>query len=173
VRTSGVRVFILLLTACGSDPPPVAIDAPPSDAANLCLVEADYGDAGTTTGTTSLGPTTSTIVLDPGPPRDSFFLKLTTGKGVFSGGLQTGTFTIAGDELDSTTCGLCVNLLADIGSMGPQKFFFADGGTVTLTSHTPPAGTISNVTMHEVTSGGAAVIGGCTTAIDAMTFSTQ
>jgi hypothetical protein len=166
---------VVLIAACGgSGDPLIIIDGPPTvDSPPICLIEGDYGDVGSKTGTTSLGPTTSTIVLDPGPPRDSFFLKLTSGNGVFAGGLQTGTFTIAGADLNSQTCGLCVNLLADIGSMGPSKFYFATGGTVTLTSHTPPAGTLSNVTMQEVTSGGAAVPGGCTGSIDAMTFSTN
>lgn len=165
-------VHLALIAACGgSESLPPLIDA--AQDPFLCLVPADYGDVGAKTGTTSLGPTTATIVLDMGPPRDSFFLRLASGKGAFAGGLQTGTFTIAGDELDSDTCGVCVNLLADIGNMGPQKFFFANAGTVTLTSHTPPAGTLSNVTMHEVTSGGTEIEGGCVTAIGAMTFTSQ
>ena len=147
---------------------------PPDGTSNpSCLVLADYGDAGAKTGTTSLGPTTSTIVLDPGPPRDSFFLKLTAGMGVFAGGLTTGTFTIAGAELASTTCGLCVNLLADIGNMGPRQFYFATGGTVTLTATNPPAGSLGNVTLQQVDSGGTPIADGCTSAIDAMTFTTQ
>ena len=165
----------LLLGACGSDPPSgPAVDAPStSDAGPECLIPGDYGDVGTKTGTTSLGATTSTIELDVGPPRDSFFLKLTNGNGVFSGGLATGTFAIAGAELDSTTCGLCLNILADIGSMGPSKFYFATGGSVTLTSTTPPAGTLSNVTLQETSAGGTPVVGGCSSAIDAMSFSTN
>jgi hypothetical protein len=166
-------VTCLFLTACGSEDPSAVVDGPPQDINPFCLIDGDYGDVGTKTGTTALGATTSTIVLDPGPPRDSFFLKLTAGNGVFAGGLQTGTFTIAGAELGSQTCGLCVNLLADIGSMGPAKFYFATGGTVMLTSHTPPAGTLSDVTIHEVTSGGTEIEGGCTGAIGAMTFSTN
>lgn len=172
-----MRIVIVLLAACGgggSGSPadaPVTVDSPPNNPA--CLVMASYGDLGTKMGTTSLGPSTATIVLDAGPPRDSFFMKLTTGKGVFAGGLATGTFTIAGAELMSSTCGLCVNILADIGNTGPGKFFFATGGTVTLTSHTPPAGTLANVTLHETDSMGNPVNGGCTTAISAMQFSAQ
>lgn len=163
------------LAACsdgGSSAPADAtsVDAPPNNAA--CLVMASYGDLGTKTGTTSLGPTTATIELDAGPPRDSFFLKLTDGMGVFAGGLATGTFTIAGAELSRNTCGLCVNILADIGMGGPAKFYFATAGSVTLTSHTPPAGTLTNVTLREVDVSGNPT-GTCTTAIGAMAFSAQ
>jgi hypothetical protein len=168
VRTA---IAFVSLAACGGDPAP-AVDAPTASdgqSQSLCLVEENYGDVGTLTGSQSLGLTTTTIVLDMGPPRDSFFMRLAN-MGVFSGGLMNGTFTIDGAELSSTTCGLCVNLLADIGNMGPQKFFFATGGTVTLTSTSPPRGSLANVTMQEVTSGGAPIAGGCVTAIDAMTF---
>jgi hypothetical protein len=169
-----VRAIVLCLplcAACGSDPQSPTIDAPIGDPS--CLIPPDYGDVGAKTGTTSLGMTTSTIVLDPGPPRDSFFLKLTSGKGVFAGGLQTGTFTIEGDDLSPSTCGLCVNILADIGSVGPAKFFFASAGTVTLTLTNPPEGELSNVTMIETTAGGTPIQGGCTSAIAAMSFETS
>jgi len=173
-----MRRFVFgLLAACGGgggDTPvdaPVSIDSPPNNPA--CLISSNYGDLGTKTGTTTLGPSTATIVLDPGPPRDSFFMKLTTGKGVFAAGLATGTFTIAGAELAQSTCGLCVNILADISTGGPSKFFFATGGTVTLTSHTPPIGTLSNVALHEVAVDGTPISGGCTTSISAMAFSAQ
>ena len=168
--------LLVLVAACGgggSDNPGVDakifLDAPPPN----CLVMANYGDLGTKTGTTSLGPSTATIVLDPNAPRDSFFLKLVAGKGVFAGGLANGTYTIAGAELMQGNCGLCVNILADIGNQGPSKFYFATGGTVTLTATTPPAGSLANVTLTEVDSGGAALNTGCTTTITAMQFSAQ
>src|SRR5215207_4385982 len=131
-----MRIALVLIAACGGGGSDAPIDAPivPNEAVvPNCLVPANYGDLGTKTGTTSLGPTTATIVLDAAPPRDSFFLKLNAGKGVFSAGLANGTYTIAGAELSQATCGLCVNILADIGNQGPTKFFFATGGTVTLT----------------------------------------
>ena len=169
-----MRRFIILLAACGgggSDAPPDA-PKPPVDTSSTpsCLVAADFGDVGTKTGTTSLGPTTATIVLDAGPPRDSFFIKLVTGKGVFTGGLANGTYTIAGAELVQGNCGLCVNILADIGSGGPAKFYFATAGSVTLTSTSPPAGSIANVTLQETDANGNPM-GTCTTAISAMQFS--
>lgn len=169
-----MRRFIILLAACGGGGSSLPGDAPmaPVDSPNnpSCLVSANFGDVGTKTGTTSLGPTTATIVLDAGPPRDSFFIKLVDGKGVFTGGLANGTYTIAGAELVQGNCGLCVNLLADIGSGGPAKFFFATAGSVTLTSTSPPAGSLSNVTLRETDANGNPQ-GTCTTAISAMQFS--
>jgi hypothetical protein len=171
-----MRRLIILLAACGGggsdspqDAPKPPIDAPPS--AN-CLVPATYGDAGTKTGTTTLGPTTATIVLDATPPRDSFFLKLVAGKGVFTGGLANGTYTIAGADLMQGNCGLCVNILADIGNTGPSKFFFATSGTVTLTATSPPAGSLTNVMLRETDANGVPQ-GTCMTAISAMQFSAQ
>ena len=163
--------------ACGDSDPAVPVDSAatadaPYDTAT-CKILGFYGDLGTKMGTTSLGVTTSTIVLDAGPPRDSFLLKLNSGKGVFAGGLMTGTFTLAGADLDFSNCGACINIVADIGTMGPSKFYFATAGTLTLTSTQPPAGSIQNLTFREVTSTGAAVPSGCVARIDRMTFSTQ
>jgi hypothetical protein len=172
------RVLVLvLLAACGDSDPAVPVDsAPTADApydTATCKILGFFGDLGTKMGTTSLGPTTSTIVLDAGPPRDSFLLKLNAGKGVFSGGLQNGTFTLAGADLDFSNCGACLSIVADIGMMGPSKFYFATAGMLTLTATQPPAGSIQGVTFREVTSTGAVVPGGCVARIDRMTFSTQ
>src|SRR4051812_8276751 len=93
----------VLIAACGDSSDPLPVDAAatadaPYDTAK-CLIIGFYGNLGAKTGTTSQGVTTSTIVLDAGPPRDSFFLKLNTGKGVFTGGLANGTYTLAGADL--------------------------------------------------------------------------
>ncbi len=172
-----MRVALVFVAACGgggSDNPvdaKIFLDAPNNNP--NCLVMANYGDLGTKTGTTTLGPTTATIVIDATPPRDSFFLKLVAGKGVFTGGLANGTYTLAGAELMQGNCGVCVNMLADIGNQGPSKFYFATGGTVTLTATSPPAGTLANVTLHETDVNGTALGTGCTTQITAMQFSAQ
>jgi hypothetical protein len=145
-----------------------AIDAPGSSGA--CLVSNNYGDLGAKTGNTSLGGTSLSIEIDAGPPRDNLLIKLNAGKGVFSGGLKPGTYSLA-SETDFTNCGLCVNIVADIVSMqGPTKFYFADAGMVTLTSVMPPEGSAQNITFHEVNAGGT-TIPGCTSAIGAISFS--
>ena len=46
-----------------------------------CLITGTYGALGTKTGMPTLGATTLSVVLDPGPPRDTFFIKLNAGKG--------------------------------------------------------------------------------------------
>ncbi|MBA3463479.1 MAG: hypothetical protein H0T46_26220 [Deltaproteobacteria bacterium] len=91
---------------------------------------------------------------------------------MFTGGLATGTYTLSGADLDFNACGACINIVADIGMTGPSKFYFATAGMITLTSTQPPAGSISNVTFAEVTSGGALVPMGCTARIDSMSFTT-
>lgn len=170
-----MRGFVLvLLAACGGgseDVPDAAM--PDADNSAQCLVPGNYGDLGAKTGTTAMGASTLTITLDAGPPRDSFFLKLVSGKGVFSGGLATGTFSIAGVDASFSDCGLCVNVIADIvtGS-GPTKFYFATSGSVTLTATAPPAGTLTNVHLVEVNIGTGAPAGtGCATDIGMLAFS--
>jgi hypothetical protein len=140
-----------------------------------CLIKGNYGDLGAITGSQGQGPTTSTTVLEAGPPRDSLFLKLTANKGAFSAGLKTGTFPIAGSDADYNGCGLCLNIIADIVTgQGPAKFYFADSGSVTLTATMPPAGSLSDVHLREVNfMTGVFVPGGCEATIDKATFSTN
>lgn len=169
----------LVLAACGGDDAMVMIDAAVQmDAAMQanCLVPGAYGDLGSKTGSQgTMGGVTATITLDAGPPRDSFFLKMVTGKGVFGGGIVPGTYTIGGVEAQYNNCGLCVHIIADIvtGS-GPSKFYFADSGTVMLSSvNAPITGTATNLNLREVDIGsGSFITGGCTTTIASMSFTT-
>lgn len=169
-----LALCLVLVAAC-SDSSGSSPDASTPDAAYdtaRCLITGHYGDLGAKTGSTTLGPTALSITLDAGPPRDVFLVRLTDGRGTFAtGGLRTGTFTLSGDDLNLNTCGLCLSITADIGMNGPTKFYFATAGSVTLTSTQPPAGTLSNVMLQEITSNGAAVPGGCTGSVDAMAFS--
>jgi len=159
---------LLALAACSDDG-----GTPDAYPTAKCLIQGDYGDLGTKSGTTTQGPTTATIVLDPGPPRDSFFLKLTAGQGAFAGGLANGTYSIAGADATFTGCGLCVNIIADIVTGGgPSKFYFADSGSVTLTATQPPAGSITNVHLVEINIGtGAPVPDACEATISSLLFS--
>ena len=170
-----ILLVAILLTACGDDGGAAAVDAPSGNDAYdtaRCLITGNYGALGAKTGTTAQGPATLTVVLDPGPPRDSFFIKLNTGKGAFTGGLANGTFPITGADASSPTCGLCVNIIADIVTMqGPSKFYFATAGSVTLTSTQPPIGTVSDLSFVEVGVNGDVMPGGCTPKSDATSFS--
>jgi hypothetical protein len=168
-----LAIVVVTLAACGGGSDDVVDAMPDSDDSARCLIPDGYGNLGTMTGTTSMGPSTLTITLDAGPPRDSFFLKLVSGKGVFAGGLSTGTFSIGGVDASFNDCGLCVNIIADIvtGS-GPTKFYFADSGSVTLTATTPPAGTLSNVHFVEVNlATGMPAASGCDGSIGMLAFS--
>jgi hypothetical protein len=180
-------VFALLASsvgACSSDPP-VLLDGSITDADPLarCLIPGSYGALGAKTGTADLptvSPNSLTIVLDAGPPKDDFFVKLVPGLGAFSGGaLKTGTFTIAGADANMVGCGLCTSLLADIAAgSGPQKFYYADSGTITLTSATAAtststsmiAGSAQDLHFVETDGAGTPIPGGCTSTIKSITF---
>lgn len=169
--------IVLLLAAC-SDSSSQSADAPPlADAYDTarCLIKGNFGMVGALTGTAgnAMGSPTLTVTLDAGPPRDAFFVKLVTGKGVFSGGIAPGSYNIAGVDAGYNTCGLCVHIIADIVSgSGPSKFYFADTGMVTLTSTNPIAGSAANLSLSEVDiNSGQKVAGGCQGQIESISFS--
>jgi len=174
------RLFLLaLLVACSDSSSSDTVDAPAAtpDAYDTarCLIKGDYGAVGAVTGTATMGANTLSTTLDPGPPRDTFFLKLVAGKGVFTGGVATGTYTISGVDAGYLTCGLCVHIIADIVTgQGPSKFYFADAGSVTITSTTPIAGSASNLQLTAVDlNSGAKIADGCDATIASIMFSTQ
>ena len=182
MRIGLALVVVVVLTACSDSPSSSTADAPGStpDAYDTvsCLIKGDYGALGSLTGTRAMTTTatTATMTLDAGPPRDTFFVKLEPNRGVFSGGVAPGTYTIAGADAGFSTCGLCVNIVADIVSgAGPTKFYFADSGTVTLTSTTTPvSGSAQNVHFREVDiTSGQFVTNGCTASIESVTFTTN
>ncbi len=135
----------------------VLVDAGP----HVCLAEPDQGAV-------TLGPQTVISRLgtpaDPGRVRmyanangdampDIFQLELYKGYTHFAGSIQPGTFTIMGDDLQYSTCGLCARIFTDFdqatGTPSEQQYL-ATGGTVTITSITPNlTGSISDVTFVE------------------------
>ena len=168
---------ITILAACGSGsnaPADAPVDAYDT---SRCLIKGIYGALGAVTGTagSNNGSTTITVTLDPGPPgKDDLFLQLIPGKGVFAAGVAAGTYTIAGADRNFTSCGLCTNLIADITQSGPSKFYFADSGTVTFTSVTPPiAGSATDLHFSEIDiTNGSMILGGCIATISSVMFST-
>jgi hypothetical protein len=177
---AGTSVLVALVAAaagaCSSDPP-VLLDGSTTDADPLarCLIPGSYGALGTKTGTAGTVQTspTLTVILDAGPPKDDYFVKLVPGKGAFAGGaLTTGSFPVGGVDASFNDCGLCTNLIADIvAGQGPTKFYYADAGTVTLTATNPIAGSAQNLHFVEFdVNTGLAVPGGCTSAVTSIAF---
>ena len=169
-------MLLIALAACGGDDAMTTPDAPSMpDAYDTarCLIKGDFGAVGSVMGSATMGASTLSATLDAGPPRDSFFIKLVTGKGVFTSGLAAGTYTIAGADAGYLTCGLCVHIIADITSTGPSKFYFADAGSVTLASTAPVMGSATNLHFAEVDIGTGAKIPGCEGTIASITFAPQ
>jgi hypothetical protein len=170
-------MLLLAVAACGgesSTTPDAPASTPDAFDTATCLIKGDFGAVGSVTGTATMGANTLSATLEAGPPRDAFFLKLVAGKGVFTSGLATGTHTIAGADAGYLTCGLCVHIIADIvtGS-GPSKFYFADSGTVTLTSTGPIAGSAQNLHLAEVDINSGQKIPGCEATIASISFASQ
>jgi hypothetical protein len=176
----GIAVLVTL-AACSDSPGSSSADAPitpDADDSARCLIKGNYGALGSITGTRGMTATatTATMTLDVGPPRDTFFVKLEPNRGVFSSGVAPGTYTISGVDAGFSTCGLCVHIVADIVTgQGPTKFYFADTGSVTLTSTTTPvSGSAQNIHLREVDiTSGQFVANGCTATIDSVTFTTN
>lgn len=173
-----MRIWLALLAvAACSDSSSTSVDAASAldsgyDTAR-CLIEGTYGDVGALGGSASMGGITAT--LDAGPPRDTFFIKLVEGKGVFAGGVAPGTYTIAGADASYLDCGLCVHIIADIVTgQGPSKFYFADSGTVTLTQTAGSiVGSAGSLHLRAVDiNSGSFMSDGCDATISAVTFST-
>src|SRR5262245_6980891 len=123
----------LLAVACGDDgggsgtADARRIDAPaPADAPG-CATAADYATVTLTATEQTAGDAMSGP--DGGARTYYFFLgimhngmpdvalleiDLWPGDGVFSGGLATGSYTLAGSELDQLNCGICAYVLGDL-----------------------------------------------------------
>jgi hypothetical protein len=164
---------LVVLAACGGpdpsgDPDAAPADGAPIDAPHVCHVGANLGDT-TVSARQAAGqgldhtmPITLLLAgdVDTGV---SLQLELLKGYGVFLENIVPGTFTLADDELDYTTCGLCVRLFADDGS----QEFFVTGGSVDITSIDPNlSGTVTGLTFHEIAPASVA----CDTAIDSADF---
>lgn len=153
-------------------------------AARTCTAPKSYGSLATITGTAATDdvsvPTSilffSEINADALP--DALSIQLMTGKGVFAGGLKTGTFQLTGGELNYETCAACVLLNSDIDyAVGKTTaIYMATGGTLTLAAVSGRLmGSLSNATFEHVTLDSntfrtTPVGDGCTTAITSVAF---
>ncbi len=108
---------------------------------------------------------------------DLFDIEIYDGFGVFTNGIQPGTYDLKGDELDYATCGLCVLVLGDSSSSSSDPYM-ATGGSITITSISPNgtfAGTGTNLTFTHVSidqsNTSTPLNDGCNTSIASVSFS--
>jgi len=113
--------------------------------------------------------------LDQGPPQDIFEVQFWNGFGVFSEGVETGTFSIAGDETNLNDCGLCALILGDLAANGATStVLVAQGGTfqldeVQLEVGGALRGSATALHFRQVDSGGV-IAGGCAVSMDNIAF---
>ncbi len=179
--------FVLLaLAACAAEvaPGPAAPDAGPSADAPLpatCTAASELGDLGARDGTPmatgavgSRVVSVSMTVASDAAARDALFVQLKGGRGAFaSGDPVPGTYPITGADASYATCGTCVTLIGDIvAGQGPTQFYFATGGTVTITSAAGRlTGSATNVTLQELDLNTSQLVaGGCTSHVAAVSF---
>ncbi len=125
--------------------------------------------------------------LNSDPTADLLEIDLYSGYGAFMSGtglVRNGTYTLGtGGETMFSTCGACVVIDTDVSSTNVvTDFYFATGGTLTLTSvgTSSLAGSLSNVTFAHVDAGSdstgspipgdTAAADGCQSAITAASF---
>jgi len=139
----------------------------------VCSAQASYG---TVTPLGSVGQSyadgSSAAAFVVSQDGDAVQFELYPGFGALAGGLNPGVYTISGDDLNYSTCGLCVLLFGN----GSDPYFIT-GGTVTLTSvNGNLTGTLSNATFQQVTIDSnyvsTPVPGGCQSSITSMPFDT-
>lgn len=184
--------FCLVLAACGSSDDGVDVDARSNgdgNNGNGCLIEDDLG---TISAVVNPGGISKGNALDPwfveakapfngnNPLPDWWVVRLFDMTQLFPNDLTPGTFTLQGDELDYSVCGVCVMLVGD--HTGDRKeevgnAYMATGGTVTIDSVIPTfSATLSNLTFQHVffTEPDMYHIpneSGCTTTVDSLSFS--
>ncbi len=151
---------VAALAACGGDGGGVQPDADPA----TCLVEADLGavtlrnqQVESAAGTSAMDPDSIdlTAALNGDPKPDLFFLQLFKGYGASTPDIHTGTFMIAGAELQYSTCGVCARVFTNydpVTMLAAAQQYLATGGSVTITGITPNlTGSVADLTFEQVT----------------------
>lgn len=147
---------------------PDAMRAPPDAAVapdNVCGVATMQGDLGTLAGTAQAaiqqGTTNQTVrwisapipatAMDARP--DYVQVELWDGYGPFAQGVaQPGTYTIAGNNADYRTCGVCVVIFADVDVMtdNATRLLVASSGSVVVRAAGSAAGQMLDVDVTAV-----------------------
>ena len=172
-----------LIAACGSDSkkstpdalrivdsPVATIDAPP--ACNIS--KSDFGDLGTVAmGLSTYSPGMAANGLPAAPyvffgtgisaatPPDVVFVEFYSGFAPFGTeaaptAAVPGTYPLTGDQLQYSSCGVCVSAAAKVVQGGNSGDFMATGGSVKITTNGAAVGgtlaiELSNVTFEQVT----------------------
>jgi len=128
----------------------VRVGVADGDETRTCSVEPDYGDLGALAVVPIADERSRGVSAAIGDPAsgDQLSIWLRAERGVFTGGpIRPGTYTLTGDELDFTTCGVCVVLHGDRDPTTgvPRESYLATGGTVTITSADRLSGSLTNV----------------------------
>lgn len=194
IKTGMILALTLALAACPDDPdvPPVdGVDAAPLD--EPCLIEGPQGAiapvgtiGGLSRGNNAAAPyhvegkgmyTEVTPDLLP----DWFAIQLWDLTETFPAVLETGTWTIDGNDLQYDTCGICVMLIGNhSGDAGEEagSTFLATSGNVTITAIAPTFEvSIENVEFEHVSFSGpnntisSPNPSGCTASVTSLDFS--
>jgi hypothetical protein len=159
----------LLVAACGT-----------SDPSDLACPEMDRADAGDLTALAAQRCNVSGSMgaknwyrLSAMLPDSSHVIQveLWPERGAFrSGPVRAGTFTLAGEDLDVATCGVCLRAMGD-KDLPTQREYFAVAGTVEVTAVSPDEGeafvaTVTSASFAEVDADRVQVAGGCTLDLD-------
>ena len=126
-------MLLVLGGGAGCDDERIALDRDAACTATECRVEVDYGALGGVGGAAEEIQDSlvwfGRIEDECGERVVELSIELVDGRGVFTGGLESGSYQLTGAELDPDTCGACVRLIVDDG-----KCYFATGGMLELTS---------------------------------------
>ncbi len=99
------------------------------------------------------------------------YVTLVNGQGVFSGGVETGTFLLQGSELAFATCGACVSLWTRADMDALPECYFATGGTLVLGSvEGRMTGSLEDVSFEQVDCSSQAPTGTCASALEGLAF---
>jgi hypothetical protein len=90
--------------------------------------------------------------LTDADPIDVLYIELYEQFGAFAGtDIKTGTFMLIEDDAAYSSCGACVTIGAKVSDAGPEAYYSARGGTLTLTSVTGRLkGSLTDVMLSRV-----------------------
>lgn len=145
-----------------SNKPDMAMGPDLAMGGGMCTAEPDYGALGSKKGSAleDMDGSGNQVFLWEAPVDNQALptvlsVQLYGGAGAFKGSstVKTGTYQIAGDELNYATCGVCVLLYTkvDAMNMGFADSYLATGGTVKITSvNGNLAATLTGITFEHV-----------------------